>query len=68
MLFGEKVLKRSFGIALRVPNTTRNMSIACIIEQYLPCCKEMYSGFEPLGNSILSTILETCKASAGKSS
>ena len=68
MPFGEKVLNRSFGIGLLVPNTIRNMRIACIIEQYLPCCKEMCSDFEPLGNSILFTILETCKASAEKSS
>ncbi|CAF4680422.1 unnamed protein product, partial [Rotaria sp. Silwood2] len=43
------------------------MGAARIIEQYLCYCKEMCSDFEPLGESSLFTILETCKASTRKS-
>ena len=65
--FAEKVLKLSSGIELFVLNTIRNMGAARIIDQYLSYCKEMCSGFEPLGESSLFTILETCKASTRKS-
>ena len=61
--FGEKVLKLSCGIELFVSNTIGNMGTARIIDQYLSYCKEMCSDFEPLGESSLFTILETCKAS-----
>ena len=43
------------------------MGTARIIDQYLSYCKEMCSDFEPLGESSLFTILETCKASTRKS-
>jgi hypothetical protein len=65
--FGEKVLKLSSGIELLVPNTIRNMGATRIIDQYLAYCNEMCSDFEPLGESSLFTILETCKASTRKS-
>ena len=65
--FGEKVLKLSCGIELFVSNTIRNMGAVDINDQYLSYCKEMCSDFEPLGESSLFTILETCKASTRKS-
>ena len=43
------------------------MGAARIIDQYLSYCKEMFSDFEPLGESSLFTILEACKASTRKS-
>ncbi|CAF1548365.1 unnamed protein product [Adineta ricciae] len=65
--FGEKVLKLSSGVELFVPNTIRNMGATRIIDQYLQYCQEISLDFEPLRESSLFTILNTCKASTRKS-
>ncbi|CAH1252459.1 Hypp9299 [Branchiostoma lanceolatum] len=59
--FGEKVLKLSTGVSLKVPNTIRAMIPERIISQYQQYCTE--SHFVPMGKRTLQRVLAACSAS-----
>ncbi|KAI8493831.1 hypothetical protein Bbelb_281780 [Branchiostoma belcheri] len=59
--FGEKVLKLSTGVTVKVPNTIRAMIPERIISQYQQYCAE--SHFVPMGKRTLQRVLAACSAS-----
>lgn len=63
--FGEKSLKLSSNIQVKVPNVIRTMIPAQIVKQYISHCNE--SGFSPMSRSTLCRILNVCSASVRKS-
>ena len=63
--FGEKSLKLSSNVQIKVPNVIRTMIPAQIIKQYESHCNE--SGFSPMSRSTLCRILNVCSASVRKS-
>jgi hypothetical protein len=65
LLFGEKFLKLSSNVQVKVPNIIRTMIPAQIVKQYKSHCDE--SGFSPISRSTLCRILNVCSASVRKS-
>lgn len=63
--FGEKSLKLSSNVQVKVPNIVRTMIPAQIVKQYESLCSE--SGFSPMSRSTLFRILNVCSASVRKS-
>jgi hypothetical protein len=63
--FGEKSLKLSSNVQVKVPNVVRTMIPAQIVRQYESHCNE--SGFSPMSTSTLHRILNVCSASTRKS-
>ena len=63
--FGEKSLKLSSNVQVKVPNVIRTMIPAQIVKQYESHCNE--SGFSPMSTSTLCRILNVCSASVRKS-
>jgi hypothetical protein len=63
--FGEKSLKLSSNVQIKVPNIIRTMIPAQIVKQYESHCNE--SGFSPMSRSTLCRILNVCSASVRKS-
>ena len=56
--FGEKSLKLSSSVQIKVPNVIRTMIPAKIVKQYESHCNE--SGFSPMSRSTLCRILNVC--------
>lgn len=65
MPFGERTIKLSSKIELKIPNVIRTMIPTQVIAQYESYCKE--SGFAPMSSSTLSRILSVCTASVQRS-
>lgn len=63
--FGEKLLKLSSNVEIKVPNVIRTMIPEQIVSQYRSHCKE--SGFTPMSRSTLCRVLKVCSASVRKS-
>ena len=63
--FGEKLLKLSSNVEIKVPNVIRTMIPEQIVSQYRSHCKE--SGFSPMSRSTLCRVLKVCSASVRKS-
>ena len=63
--FGDKSLKLSSNVQIKVPNVIRTMIPAQIVKQYESHCNE--SGFSPMSRSTLCRILNVCSPSVRKS-
>ena len=63
--FGEKSIKLSSNVKVKVPNVVRTMIPAQIVKQYESLCSE--SCFSPMSRSTLYRILNVCSASVRKS-
>ena len=63
--FGEKSLKLSSNVQIKVPNVIRMMIPEQIVKQYQSHCNE--SGFVPMSRSTLCRVLNVCSASVRKS-
>lgn len=63
--FGEKTLKLSTDVDIKIPNVVRNIIPEQCILQYESYCQEM--NFQPMSRSTLRRVLNVCSASARKS-
>ena len=63
--FGEKTLKLSSNVEIKVPNVVRSLIPEQIVLQYLGYCKDM--DFTPMSRSTLCKVLSVCSASTRKS-
>lgn len=63
--FGEKTLKLSTSVAIKIPNVVRNLIPEQCIQQYEEYCNE--SEFQPMSRSSLRRVLSVCSASVRKS-
>lgn len=63
--FGEKTLKLSSNVEIKVPNVVRSLIPEQIVLQYQGYCNEV--GFKPMSRSTLCKVLSVCSASTRKS-
>ena len=63
--FGEKKLRLSSNVELKVPNVVRSLIPEHIVLQYQGYCKDV--GFTPMSRSTLCRVLSVCSASTRKS-
>ena len=63
--FGERLLKLSSGVYIKVPNVIRTMIPQRIVKQYTQYCTEV--NFKPFSASTMLRILSECSASVRKS-
>ncbi len=63
--FGEKSLKLSSNMEIKVSNVTRTMILEQVVKQYESYCTK--TGFAPMSRSTLCRVLSVCSASVRKS-